>query len=434
MHLRITLIITFCLAQFVGQCQSPADWWYFGDSAGIHFTPSGPVADTNGVLSTNEGCASVSSSNGDLLFYTDGTWVFNAQHDTMPDGDSLFGNGSSTQSAVIVPYPGNPYKYYIFTVRGCTGGSPNGLSGQYFSYSIVDMTLESGLGNVVVAQKNIILFDSAAEKCTAMLHHNGNDIWVIGHEEVTNRFHAFHIGQSGIIDTVTSNVGPIENYCIGYMLASHKGDKIAMALYSSDSVLVFPFDQFTGVISSPFSLFSPSNTYGIHFSPNDSILYVSCNSSTGLYQYNLYAPNVQASEFQVSSGAAALAIAEGPDKKLYVASGFKEYIAQINDPNVYGVGCNYIDSAIFLGGRICRLGLPNNVAAELFLIAEFQSSGRCYLDTTYFALDTAGVDSVSWNFGDPASGVLNTSAQFNPAHYFSDTGNFTVTVIPTLIH
>jgi len=90
--------------------QSPADWWYFGAEAGVHFTTTGPVADTNGVLTTQEGCASVSSAQGDLLFYTDGTWVFNSLHDTMPNGVDLLGNASSTQSAVIVPYPGTATK------------------------------------------------------------------------------------------------------------------------------------------------------------------------------------------------------------------------------------------------------------------------------------------------------------------------------------
>lgn len=36
-----------------------------------------------------------------------------------------------------------------------------------------------------------------------------------------------------------------------------------------------------------------------------------------------------------------------------------------------------------------------------------------------------------WNFGDPASGVLNTSTATNPTHYFSTTGPYTVTLTVT---
>jgi hypothetical protein len=34
----------------------------------------------------------------------------------MANGYGLLGNRSSTQSAIIVPQPRNPYVYYIFTV------------------------------------------------------------------------------------------------------------------------------------------------------------------------------------------------------------------------------------------------------------------------------------------------------------------------------
>jgi gliding motility-associated-like protein len=424
MRLAYTIILLFiCSLSF---SQSPSDWWYFGENAGVHFTSTGPVADTNGVLYTFEGCASVSDAQGNLQFYTDGTWVFNAQHDTMPDGDSLFGNGSSTQSAVIVPYPGNSDKYYIFTVRGCTGGSTTGLLGYYFSYSIVDMTLESGLGNVEVAQKNIVLFDSSAEKCTAMLHANGSDIWVIGHEQPTDKFHAYHLTNTGIVDTVTSEVGPVTSNCVGYMLASHQGDKIGMTMTSSDSVYVFPFDQATGQVSVPLALDIVGLAYGIHFSPNDELLYCSYSRLT---QFDLTAANVQASRFTVDSTGTNAAIAEGPDEKLYFARSGKQFLSSIEDPNVYGAGCNYIDTSVTLAGRLCFLGLPNNVAPGLFLIAAIQFERACLGDTTLFSLDTSNVDAAQWNFGDPGSGGSNTSTAFFPLHVFSDTGEFLVRLI-----
>ena len=36
------------------------------------------------------------------------------------------------------------------------------------------------------------------------------------------------------------------------------------------------------------------------------------------------------------------------------------------------------------------------------------------------------VDSMYWDFGDPASGVNNTSNLFNPSHTYSDTGLYTI--------
>ncbi|NCG29475.1 MAG: hypothetical protein GWP27_03280 [Bacteroidetes bacterium] len=73
--LRSTLVLLLCLPLSL-TAQTPADWWYFGNQAGIHFTTTGPVAEGSGQLNTQEGCATISDNAGDLLFYTDGITVW----------------------------------------------------------------------------------------------------------------------------------------------------------------------------------------------------------------------------------------------------------------------------------------------------------------------------------------------------------------------
>ena len=53
--------------------QGEASNWYFGDNAGIRFNQDGSItALSDGQLSTDEGCTSISDKNtGALLFYTD---------------------------------------------------------------------------------------------------------------------------------------------------------------------------------------------------------------------------------------------------------------------------------------------------------------------------------------------------------------------------
>ena len=46
-------------------------------------------------------------------------------------------------------------------------------------------------------------------------------------------------------------------------------------------------------------------------------------------------------------------------------------------------------------------------------------------DFTATITDTSGVDSVHWNFGDPSSGVYDTSILLNPTHTYSVAGHFT---------
>jgi len=121
--------------------QNQANIWYFGHNAGLDFNGGDPVALNDGALFTDEGVATISDYNGNLLFYTDGKVVWNKNHQIMPNGTGLLGHASSTQSAVIVPQPSNSDLYYIFTVdyTASSGG---------MAYSVVDMDLENGLGNV----------------------------------------------------------------------------------------------------------------------------------------------------------------------------------------------------------------------------------------------------------------------------------------------
>ena len=88
----------------------------FWKEAGLDFNSGSPVALTNGQLNTTEGCTTISDKNGNLLFYTDGSVVYDKSHQVMPNGYGLLGHYSSTQSAIIVPKPNNPNLYYIFTV------------------------------------------------------------------------------------------------------------------------------------------------------------------------------------------------------------------------------------------------------------------------------------------------------------------------------
>ncbi|MDP5077165.1 MAG: hypothetical protein NWQ19_03675, partial [Nonlabens sp.] len=132
--------------------QLQASNWYFGFNAGINFDPNtGAVTPlTNGQVSTNEGCATISDENGGLLFYTDGSFVYDRSHQIMQNGQGLRGNPSSTQSAIIIPKPLDPNIYYIFTVdTAATGGADSGLH-----YYEVDMTLNGGFGAVTTSIAN----------------------------------------------------------------------------------------------------------------------------------------------------------------------------------------------------------------------------------------------------------------------------------------
>ena len=162
----ITLLTFYIVSNLISQHQNHN--WYFGRNAGITFnTP--PPSPIQSELYTAEGTAVISDPIGNLLFYTDGITVWDRNHDTMPNGIGLLGGRSSTQSALIVPYPKSFSKYFIFTTKDnfTVGG---------LSYSIVDMELNNGFGDIVVDTKNTHVLDQTSEKVTSVLHENGYDV------------------------------------------------------------------------------------------------------------------------------------------------------------------------------------------------------------------------------------------------------------------
>lgn len=83
--LAVVLIASSCFAQ--NPDSKRINHWYFGQGAGLDFSSGTAVADTNGAMYVWKGNTTMSDRDGNLLFYSDGRHVWNAQHDTMPNGD-----------------------------------------------------------------------------------------------------------------------------------------------------------------------------------------------------------------------------------------------------------------------------------------------------------------------------------------------------------
>ncbi|MDP6909474.1 MAG: hypothetical protein QF371_08210, partial [Flavobacteriales bacterium] len=221
-HLFLFILIVFFPVYLFGQGE--ANNWYFGQNAGVSFNSGSPVALTNGILSTSEGCASISDASGNLLFYTDGRFAYNRNHVQMPNGFGMLGNPSSAQSAIIVPKPGDDNRYYIFTVAA--SGGPDG-----FRYSEIDLSLDGGLGDVIVATKNTLLFSPSVEKVAAVKHANGFHYWVISHGLNNNRYYSYLVDCNGISAPVISDVGQVEGPPgWGCLTASPDGQNLAAAM------------------------------------------------------------------------------------------------------------------------------------------------------------------------------------------------------------
>lgn len=333
--------------------------WYVGYDAIIDFNSSPPTLTrpTTGTLpmAPIESSASISDEDGHLLFYSDGKTVWDRTNVPMPGGTGLLGNelGSATQGVYIVPFPGNTTLYYLF-VLDAMENVENG-SNAYLRYSLVDMSLNGGLGDVVSAKKNIIIDSLMSEKmCVA----RGNDcgFWLITHKHSLPEFHSFHIGMSGINTTpVVSSAGLTSGnlrYAVGYMKLSSSSEHIALITRSFDNrgpgdiIEYGDFDKTTGVVSGILELEKLSSTsmYGLEFSPGNSKLYVTCPYAEGLVQYDLghlpSVPAVRASRNIIVGKTGFGGIRKGPGgKKIYtrrVYSFTASALFCINEPDSLG--------------------------------------------------------------------------------------------------
>jgi gliding motility-associated-like protein len=445
-------VLSFLLLVFatVAHGQKEASTWYFSFHNGLKFDSSGVRALTDGAFEKANGPAScMSDENGNLLFYTDGDDVFDRHNSRMPNGFGL-GNGSQfsnfNTSPLIVPNPLNNGTYYIFNVI------LQYLEPPILTYSEVDLSLNSGLGDVTT--KRHLLTDSVigVGVIAAVMHANGRDVWVVTHEWNTNRFQSWLVTATGISPTpVVSSIGSVHFDPVDkQMHISPDGDKIAVTsafLGGPNSTLeVFNFSVVTGVVSNLF--FSVSDwtdrnkfweLYGVEFSPNGNFLYATSGGNRwSVYQFDLRSGN-QASilnsvvEVGVALDNGEMGMQLAPDGKIYIAhaTGYTgTAISQIKYPNKKGLDCGYSENAVDLGGRYgsnsCLVTLIENYVTPP---PSFEFSDLCVLDTTFFYPSSLGYyDSLVWNFGDPASGVLNRSKIKESSHKFSSEGSYLVSL------
>ena len=396
--------------------QGEANIWYFGNNAGIDFNSGTPVALDDSAMTTLEGCSTISDASGSLLFYTDGITVYDRSHNIMQNGTGLLGSSSSANSSVVIPRPGNPNIYYIFTTDDEFMGN-NGLN-----YSEVNMTLNGGFG-AVTANKNILLETNTTEHLSAVRHGTDGSIWVAAHKLNSNQIVVFNVTNTGVNMTpVTSNVGWSLSGSVGLYKFSPNGSFLGMTSFvDTEGLALFDFNNNTGVVSgfkAIKSFMTPSTLdyggYGLEFSADSNVLYL--DSDADLFQYDLSINTeaaIVASEFLVGATGSGTALQLGPDEKIYKVD--DNFLDVINNPEVLGAGSNFVASAVPLApGTTGVFGLPSYIQS-FFINGTIDAANLCLGDTTEFTFSEV-VDSVTWNFGDPTSGASNTSTAVAPTH------------------
>jgi uncharacterized protein (TIGR02145 family) len=440
-RIRTILLLALLAFRMPAVAQGEFNNWFFGQMAGLTFNSGTPQQLTGNVMTAGRGPISVSDSAGNLLFYSDGIKVWNRNNLVMPNGDNLIGNNSWDQCVAVVPNPADDSIYYVFTYN--YGWLPF-ISYGGLHYSVVDMRLDGGLGDIPPGQKNIQLqtFNDYPMNITTARHKNNHDAWVITKNTLTsNDYSAFQVTDAGVspvpVISPSSWIGSHYPYGNpGTMRVSPDG---TMLLYPYlDTVEVSHFDPGTGVVTPAFFFqVGPDpihKTYSWHymaFSPDSRYLYCSTGdwnwNGSLIFQYDVSVMDsllIRQSETLVGSLPHGCYLQTGPDGKIYGTVNGKDSLCVINNPNLPGAASGFQDNAIWLHGKLSYQGLPDLIPRYFVYIRD---SLHCQGTPAWFSASVwTPADSLHWDFGDPSSGPSNYSNATAPGHVYALPGVYPV--------
>ncbi len=495
---RIFTILTFLLLIVVAlQAQNENNNWLFGKKVGLtwnttqSFAGTGMWGTSNALLSeiptnipssifTSEGCFSISDASGNLLFYSDGMTIWNKNNVPMLNGTGLTGHSSSAQSGIIIPYPNHPNLYIAFTLG--YGNDDN------LSYSVIDKTLDNGLGGVVSNKKNIRLTGYTGvlgESLTAIRHSNREDFWIVAAGRSTPAYlNVWKVDGNGVSQTPHQKIStglniPSTTSPGGYIASSNDGDKFVWCNYngvvvdaSAYTVFVFgTFDNTTGTITKLKSCSTGNNyefgcPYGAAFNKKGDYLYVTSlagnTGSTGaskLYVYNFKSlmdatgtnplKSVSPVKAIVASpggipnnginehfGALGLA----PNGYMYIVHTFSRNLYVITNPDDPANMKIYKLSNLIANGSTTVFGIPTAAAPWFrFQIVPPPEAVSCYSVSTSYELRVYGGEGfkdlkyITLDFGDgkPDSKIKIQSPPVGSTfrnHTYDAIGEYTITI------
>jgi len=302
---------------------------------------------------------------GDVLFYTNGVYIANAQDDTMMNGSGLSPSWYTDvvgwnglfipQTALAIPFPGLPSRYFLFhnTIDDSIAYSYR------MYYSEIDMSLDGGLG-AVVSRNNVLVADTIiCGRITGVKHANGRDWWVVFHGGKNDKYFIYLVNPAGIHLHNIQQIGGILTSWPGQVCFSPDGSRFAWYDGRNDLHLL-DFDRCTGIFSNHLhvAINDSADGGGVAFSSNSQVLYVS--SSKYVYQFDLSSSNIASTQTTVAvwdghyspspPAATVFYLAQlAPDNKIYISSQNGVLSMHVIEyPDSLGLACNVCQHCIAL--------------------------------------------------------------------------------------
>lgn len=323
----------------------------------------------------------ISDGNGNLLIVSNGNWVANATGDTMMNGSGInpgpyasmwpFGL-PFTSGNLILPFPNDSLKYILF--HQTTTDLGNVPSNELF-YSLIDISLDSGLG-AVISKNNIIYSDSLSYGITACKNSNGQDWWIITVRDSSDVVLISELTNAGIVNSSTQSLGflPFAGGNVSQLTFSPNGDKFINNIYDNpvdrnSSLVISDFNRCNGTFSNTQTLHLESGGYlwGLSFSPSGKYIYACSSNNIFQIDTDTYIVDTVATyDGYISPGPTCCATSfwnmySGANGKIYVTSGSGvQHLHVINYPDSAGAGCDVQQHSIDLVDYLHLRAVPNH--------------------------------------------------------------------------
>ncbi len=435
--MRTFLLILFgCMALSLTWGQQAATRWVIGNGYGLDFSTQPPTVDSANYQATSPHISSICDKAGNLLFYTDGAFAWNASHQLI----------STTRMAeddpewvLIVPQPQSS-RYYIFTAQTANGFSKA-------QYAVIDMAANGGQG-AIVEPLQVLRTDIGQDwNISAQGFCNGSLYWIV----LSNPGYVNQTGtvilRSYRLDSQGLDIVPVVSYpgqTVGFQMVN------ALAMRFSPSGLKVAF-RATGIVSADFNPLTgefshfervdPVTTaYFLEFSPNGRYLYgVEVKGSVGtpgdslystLAQYDMQAGSpaaIFASRVLLHLGKPLAAPQTGPDGKIYLLKTrsdlFQPSFSIIQQPDLPGTSCNFVLDALPLPSRFPNTYsvwvpmLPNNLIHNFARVFPTDFAGPdqvvCPGETAPLGTTLPASYAYEWKPGDFLSQPQSSQTGFN---------------------
>jgi hypothetical protein len=409
---RLLVPLWLCLSSTLG-CGQAIQNLYFNSTSNIvrlDFSAGAPQVRYTGIASgasIGEGIAHAEDAGGNSIIWVNANGVYDRNGTLMPGSAGIRAHPSSTE-IVICPFPGDPKKYYIiYNSQLCSG----------LYYSVADLNLRGGLGDVTLLNTPFPTADAYAEGLEIVQIPCSRDYWLLAYQCYAG-FKRFRISAAGIDAGTLIQPFNADNHQGRGELDYYQG-RLGYAVTYGNRAFVAAFDPVSGLVTDPRELSFPATNgmYGLEFSPDATKVYFTDWNNRDFFG-TVSAPNLYRYDFLTGSRASWLlpyntagcpgATVEGlgqielaRDGKLYIPHVEGCQITVVENPDAASPDFSLVDV-----NSILSTGVSDHIQAQVLQTLR-ASGGRTICAGESVQLSVTGGTNYQWA---PAAGLSNPSS------------------------